>query len=326
VRVAVVTTSFPLYPGQAAGHFVEAEVLERRRRGEQVIVFAPGPSHAGQRETAVFRIPCAGLFGPPGALPRLRSNPLRALGGIEFILRARRALKLHGPFDRIVAHWILPSAYPIATGLAPCLEAVAHGSDVRLLARLPRFVRSKIARELLREGTVVRCVSDHVRSQLIAATLPELLPRTCVAPSPFVLPPGLDRSGARARLGLDAERRLLVIVSRLVPGKRVATALDAVALIADASVVVVGGGPLLGRLSRDYPSVRFTGELPRPLALDWIAAADVLLSASQHEGAPTTVREARALGTRVVACAAGSLPALAESDDGIWIVPDTVRR
>jgi glycosyltransferase involved in cell wall biosynthesis len=51
----------------------------------------------------------------------------------------------------------------------------------------------------------------------------------------------------------------------------------------------------------------------------------VLLSASRHEGAPTVVREARALGTPVVACAAGSLAALAESDDGIWIVPDTVR-
>lgn len=286
-----------------------------------MIVIAPGPLDRSDPETGVYRVPCAGLFGPPGALPRLRANPLRARGALDFIVRARRALKRLGPFDSIVAHWILPSAFPIASGLAPELEAVAHGSDVRLLARLPRLVRRRLTQQLLRPGTTVRCVSEDVRAQLIAATSSALLPRTSVLPSPFELPPGLDRSGARARLGLAAERRLIVIVSRLVPDKRVATALDAVAWLADVLVVVVGGGPLLERLSREYPGVCFTGELPRPQALDWIAAADVLLSASRHEGAPTVVREARALGTPVVACLAGSLAALAERDEGLWLVP-----
>jgi teichuronic acid biosynthesis glycosyltransferase TuaC len=322
VRVAVVTTSYPSHSGQAAGHFVEAEVRERRARGESVTVIAPGPSSAGDLAAGVLRVRDGGLFGPPGALPRLQESPARARGIVSFTLGARRLLDRNGPFDVVIAHWLLPSAWPISLGKSPRLESVAHGSDVRLLARLPSALRLHIARQLMREGSLVRCVSEHVQSELLAATRAELRPWTFVAPSPFELPPTLERREARARLGLCLRPRLIVIVARLIPDKRVGTALSAVALLPDAQVVVVGGGPLLGQLTRDFPSVRFTGELARPIALDWIAAADVLVSGSRLEGAPTVVREARALGTSVVACAAGSLQALADGDMGVWLVPE----
>jgi teichuronic acid biosynthesis glycosyltransferase TuaC len=322
VRVAVVTTSYPSHPGQAAGHFVEAEVRERRARGENVTVIAPGSSSVRDPAAGVLRARGGGLFGPPGALPRLRANPLRVRGLLSFTLRARRLLDRHGPFDAIIAHWLLPSAWPISVGKSPRLESVAHGSDVQLLSRLPSTLRLLIARQLMGEGNVVRCVSEHVQSELLAATDARLRPWTFVAASPFELPATLGRSAARGRLGLCARTRLIVIVARLIPDKRVGAALSAVALLPDVQVVVVGGGPLHGRLARDFPNVRFTGELDRPIALDWIAAADVLVSGSRLEGAPTVVREARALGTSVVACAAGSLPALAASDMGIWLVPE----
>lgn len=322
MRVAVVTTSYPSHPGQAAGHFVQAEVRERRARGECVIVIAPGRPGASEPAVGVLRVADAGLFGPPGALPRLQAQPWLACGVLPFALGARRLLERHGPFDAIVAHWLLPSAWPIAAGQSARLESVAHGSDVRLLARLPRVLRLHIARALMRERRVVRCVSEHVQSALLAATDEALRPWTLVAPSPFELPPALGSSEARARLGVDARTRLIVVVARLIPDKRVGAALTAVALLPDAQVVVVGGGPLLAGLRVDFPNVRFTGELDRPSALDWIAAADVLVSTSRLEGAPTAVREARALGTRVVACAAGSLAALAESDMGLWVVPE----
>jgi teichuronic acid biosynthesis glycosyltransferase TuaC len=322
VRVAVVTTSYPSHSGQAAGHFVEAEVRERRARGESVTVIAPGASNASDPAAGVLRVRDGGLFGPPGAVPRLRESPLRARGIVSFTLRARRLLDRHGPFDAIIAHWLLPSAWPISLGKSARLESVAHGSDVRLLSKLPSALRLHIARQLMREGNVVRCVSEHVQSALLAATHAELRPWTFVAPSPFELPPTLGRSEARARLGLGVRTRLIVVVARLIPDKRVGAALSAVALLPDVQVVVVGGGPLLGHLTRDFPSVRFTGELARPIALDWIAAADVLVSGSHLEGAPTVVREARALGTSVVACAAGSLRELADGDAGVWLVPE----
>jgi teichuronic acid biosynthesis glycosyltransferase TuaC len=112
---------------------------------------------------------------------------------------------------------------------------------------------------------------------------------------------------------------LAVVVARLVPGKRVGIALDAIAHLPAVDVVVIGGGPLLSALQGQFPNVRFTGELTRSQALEWIAAANVLVSASLLEGAPTVVREARALGVPVVACPAGDLTLWAERDAGLWL-------
>jgi glycosyltransferase involved in cell wall biosynthesis len=72
-------------------------------------------------------------------------------------------------------------------------------------------------------------------------------------------------------------------------------------------VVVIGDGPLLPSLRRQHPGVVFLGKLGRSRTLAWIAAADRLVSASMTEGAPTAVREALALGVRVVAAPAGDL-------------------
>jgi teichuronic acid biosynthesis glycosyltransferase TuaC len=64
--------------------------------------------------------------------------------------------------------------------------------------------------------------------------------------------------------------------------------------------VVVGDGPERGRLVAlarlRKIDARFVGRLPRPDALAWIGAADVLLHASRTEGLSTVVREANALG------------------------------
>ena len=49
-----------------------------------------------------------------------------------------------------------------------------------------------------------------------------------------------------------------------------------------------------------------------------------LLHTSSAEGAPTVIREARALGVPVVACAAGDVASWAESDDGIFVSPADV--
>lgn len=67
--------------------------------------------------------------------------------------------------------------------------------------------------------------------------------------------------------------------------------------------------------------MEFLGQLPRNETLKWIGAADALVSASRHEGAPTVVREARALGVPVVAAAAGDLLEWAKSDPGLHVVP-----
>jgi glycosyltransferase involved in cell wall biosynthesis len=299
---------------------VAAEV--RRLCAEhEVLVLAPG-THDEDLPGAprVLRSAGRGLFGPPGALARLRERPSRALGGLEFCMRARRWLQQEGPFDRVIAHWLLPCAWPIAAGVSCPLEAVAHGSDVRRLARLPVALRRQITRQWLDREVSIRVMSNELRELLLASTSQRLEPRVRVEPMQLEIDPDLERGAARRSLGVAASARLVLLVARLIPEKRVEAALRAVCLLPGVEVVVVGGGPLLPDLRQRFGQVRFLGELPRPRALAWIAAADVVVSASLLEGAPTALREARALGVPVVARAAGDLAERAARDDGLWLV------
>lgn len=317
----MLSTSYPLWDGQAAGHFVASEAAALCRQGHEVVVIAPGPRHeVCGTAPLVLRLPAGDSFGPPGVLARLRERPSRAWGSLAFCWRARRELERRGPFDQIVAHWLLPCAWPIASGKAQTLEAVAHGSDVRLFCRLPSALRRHIARGWLDQQVRLRCVSLELRDLLIEASDPALAAQTRVEPVPLVLGTPPARSAARQRLGVGEGTRLALLVARLVPEKRVAAALRGLVHLPGITLVVVGGGPLLSELARDFPSVRFTGELTRPCALEWIAAADVLVSASLREGSPTALREARALGVPIVAQPAGDLRAWATDDPGVWLV------
>jgi glycosyltransferase involved in cell wall biosynthesis len=228
-----------------------------------------------------------------------------------------------GPFERVIAHWLVPSAWPIALGTAPVVEAVAHGSDVRLLGALPGWIARCIIEQLLRGGEL-RVASEAQRQQLSRLCGGRALAHARVEPCALDVGSAPSRDQARAHHGLASDARLIVISARLVPDKRVETALRAVAALPRVSVVVIGGGPLLDSLRRRFDNVRFTGQLPHPEALSWLAAADVLLSASRHEGAPTAIREARALGVPVVAIDAGDLQTWALSDPGLWVVPAVV--
>jgi glycosyltransferase involved in cell wall biosynthesis len=205
-------------------------------------------------------------------------------------------------------------------GARVSIELVGHGSDVRAFCRLPKALRKRIARAWLARRVQLRVTSHELAASLSRAN-PELLPALRVEVSPIDVHGVPARDVARRALGIAESDAVAVIVSRLIPEKRVALALQALALVGEVSVIVVGDGPELGPLSARFPGVRFTGRLARGDALRCIAAADVLVSASAEEGAPTVVREARALGVPVVAVAAGDLAAWAEHDAGLLLVP-----
>ncbi|HTQ02900.1 MAG TPA: glycosyltransferase family 4 protein [Polyangiaceae bacterium] len=318
-RSVLVTTSYPSSPDDASGHFVAAEVRARRARGEHVTVLAPRVAGSSPSpEPDVRWLPAYGAFGWPGALARLRERPWRAFGAMRFVLAARRALACIDDAERVVAHFIVPSAWPIAARARLPLEVVAHGSDVRLIGRLPAPLRRRVARRLA--GAEVRCASEELRHELLRALGPLPHTKLLVAAPVLELTRPWQRDEARAELGVDARARLIVVVGRLVAGKRVDLALRAAELVPGARVVVVGDGPERGELERRFPFARFVGQVPRSRALAWLAAADVLLSASALEGAPSVVREARALGTRVVAVEAGDLAAWGKRDAGLCVL------
>jgi teichuronic acid biosynthesis glycosyltransferase TuaC len=325
VSVIVVTTSYPEHAGDAQGHFVAAEV--RRLVAEaQVTVLAPGAARRALGAERVISLGGDDAFGFPGALARLREKPARAWDAFGFSARALAWLRQAPPPTRVIAHFLLPCGLPIGTrgvhrGRTE-LEIVVHGSDARLFARLP--ARRLLARELLRADARLRFVSHELSGVVLGAMPPAeralLAARSRVEPCCIDVEPVPERAAARRELGIAPEARVAVIVARLVAEKRVEVALEACQRVPQLTTFVVGEGAERGALERRFPGAHFVGHVPRPRALTYVAAANVLVSASLLEGAPTVVREARALGTEVVCLPAGDLLRWAASDPGLHVV------
>ncbi len=326
-RVAIVSSSYPAWPGDPSGHFVASEARELARAGHDVLVVTTnGASSRGEPEledgVRVLRLGSGQAAGFPGIVARLREKPWRAAALAHWAFSAERALRDAGPFRRVIAHWLVPCGFPIAARAArgAQLEIVAHGTDARLCAALPSPLRRALAARLARHSAELRCSSHAVREQLERALA--LAPETLAVRAPSLdLCEVRDRKTARAELSIADSERLAVIVARLVPEKCVADALRAARLVEPLRVAVIGDGPELAALCRSFPEVRFLGRLARSETLKWIAAADVLVSASRNEGAPTAIREARALRVAVAARPAGDVARWAETDSGLIVAP-----
>ncbi len=294
MSICVVTTSYPFDESDPSGHFVKAEVADLERAGHAVAVVRPRPG---------------GAFGWPGVASRLRENPLRVVEVAGWMVRAAAEVRALRP-SRIIAHWSVPSAWPVVTasGLERVpLEIVSHGGDVRLLVGMPPALRGRIMQRLLRRATSWRFVSNALLGQL-ADALDEgesasLHTLAIVAPSPLAM---LDvRADARERKDALGDRPLYVCAGRLVASKRVDRVIDYVAghRAGKPILIVIGDGPERARLEelaqRWQLDVRFLGNTARRETLAWIGAADELVHASVAEGMSTVVREAEHLGVKV---------------------------
>jgi len=291
MRIAIVTTSWPAHEHDPAGHFVRAHARELERSGDVVTVVAPQHGRA---------------FGWPGAPARIRERPVRALDALGWTIAARRRVR-RLDVDRIVAHWAVPCGWPIAVGARAPIDVVSHGGDVRLLAGLPGAARGTLVRSLSAQVEAWRFVSVTLLEGLLGTLDSETrarLQRVARVEAPAIEIPDVASAIAELRRELGT-RRVAVSVGRLVQSKRVDRSIEYVSRSKDIEgLVVVGDGPErahLERLARNLGvEASFLGALGRPRALAWIGASDVLLVASEAEGLSTVVREAQALGTRVV--------------------------
>jgi glycosyltransferase involved in cell wall biosynthesis len=333
MRIVVVTTSFPRTEDDPSGHFVRSSAEDLAKAGHEVHVVAPGgsafepPRSLG--DLVVHRAGGGSLFAWPGAVARAREAPWRLLGAGPFAAGVVARLRAIGPVDHAVAHWIVPSAWPLLMGTRCPLDVFAHGADVRVLLRSPRAVREIILSALLERGARVTFAARALEDSLRRALSPELA--QALARASHVEPPSIDVPdvAARAReiraaLDLGPSDRLAVVACRLIASKRVDLALEAAALMQVNTrlvIVILGDGPERASLEQRAASLgdraRFLGTLSRRETLAWIAAADVVLHPSAIEAAPTVIREARALHVPVIACDAGDVAAWAEDDPGI---------
>jgi glycosyltransferase involved in cell wall biosynthesis len=317
-RIGLLTTSYPRHPGDYAGSFVADRVASLLADGHRVDVVAAGeasttPSDCGSEGLTITRLPAAaGLFYGAGAPEALETgagtswfSAVAFFAALAGETRARAAR-----WDLIESHWLVPSALAASAG-APAhpRRAWAHSGDVALLERIPGG--RAIAQRLANDGSDLCFVTAQLFDRFGALAG---RPVGRVEPLPVTSPLFSTRAAAdpalRRRLGLSAPT--VLSIGRLVPIKGHARLIRAAATAPrPPEVVILGDGPERARLAelagRLRVPLRLPGFVPRPEVADWLRAADlfalpsVQLANGRTEGAPTSLREAAAVGIPYIA-------------------------
>ncbi len=180
MKVAVLAHSFPRFPGDTHGPFVQDLSEALARRGHQVWALVPfDPQLQEERDSPLtirgFRYVWPDrlhLLGYSRTLSRDIGMKLWAyLESPLYFLAARRALERlvrREGIEMIHAHWILPNGYVAsqvsrATGVP--YAATLHGSDVFMAERNPLF--SALARKALAGAAHVTSCSGELRTRLL---------------------------------------------------------------------------------------------------------------------------------------------------------------
>ncbi len=220
---------------------------------------------------------------------------------------------------------VLDPAVPLGI-IGPALDlpyaVVLHGAEVTVPGRLP--VSKQVLGHVLRGAqTVIAAGGYPAREAELAAG--RSLPVT-------VIPPGVDvdrfrpldtpgRLAARQRLGLPADARLILAVSRLVPRKGFDTAIRATAALArelgDVLLVIAGSGRDRSRLeavaATSGAPVRFFGRVDDADLPDLYACADVFTMLCRNRWAGL---EQEGFGIVFVEAAAAGVPQVAGRSGG----------
>jgi glycosyltransferase involved in cell wall biosynthesis len=333
--VVMVTTSYPRFPGDGVGSFIEPIAKGVAARGHEVHIVAPWHP-ALTRQTVedgvhfhFFRYAPVAPLNVFGYATGLRADtqlrlaawmmaPLAMTSGAWKTLRVatkRRATVLH-------AHWVVPGGV-IAALAARGLPLVisAHGSDV-FVAERNDAARAAARRALRRAGWVTAC-SDDLRLRTINLGADPARTETVlygVDASRFA-PSGSVREEVRRELGIG-DAPLVFSAGRLVRKKGFEHLIAAARLLGetfpDLRVVIAGEGDLRDELQALTQSaggrVTLIGFRSQDDVGRLSAAADVVVvpsvrdEAGNVDGLPNFALEALSTATPVIATRIGGLP------------------
>jgi glycosyltransferase involved in cell wall biosynthesis len=134
-----------------------------------------------------------------------------------------------------------------------------------------------------------------------------------------------DRAQLERSLPLPPSGPLVVSVGRLVPQKNHALAISAMSQVSDATLVVLGDGPLRSELMERVRDHGLDGRVVlagvRADARAIVGAADAFLLSSVWEGLPLVALEALAAGTPVVATAVRGVRELLVDGESALLAP-----
>lgn len=327
-RLLIIT---PVYPNEDGtyhgGVFVRDQVDVLRQHFREVVVIAPILRSFGllaedslckdyQYENVRVYFPRS-LYIPWPLYRRF------GLGSLYYDTRCEavdRLIREKGiEFDLIHAHFVWPSAdigRHLKERYSVPLVVTAHGYDAYELPFLNEIWEGR-ARAALNAADAIITVSRKNE---------ECIRRLGVTKPVHVIPNGFrsdlfyprDQTECRRALGLPLDRKILLTVGNLVEVKGHRYLIEAMAGVVkerqDVLCVIVGSGPLKGKLERQIKSlgledyVRLVGARPHEEIPLWMNACDVFVLPSLNEGNPTVMFECLGCGGPFVGSDVGGVP------------------
>ena len=343
MKVLVVTSSYPRFPGDGTAPFVDSIAQGVAALGHEIHVLVPEhrdwawPAADGDLHFHRYRYSPLRSWTPWGFSEALAGGSsikkqLYPLAPVVFASATRAARKLlaDGSFDAVHAHWLVPNG-PIgraAAGSTPLVVSL-HGSDVAVAER--SIVIGRLARRTFERTAAVTAPSSDllVRAKALGAREPlELVPYG--ADVATFEASQAERAAVRARLGVEGDDVLVAGIGRLLPVKGFDVLVDAFATASKRDdrlrLVLVGDGPERSELARRVEaldigkSTTLVGAVNHDEIPGFLAAADVVAVPSVHrggyvDGLPNVALEAMAAGRPLIASRVGGLPDLVRPDE-----------
>lgn len=329
MKVCILTTSFPLKPGDLSGSFVLEQARHLVRLGIDAEVLAPHHPGAPKKETidgvSVRRFPyllpesrqslCYGS-GIPDNLRKGIGNKLQL--PLLFLMFFVRTLMHARTCDIIHAHWSIAGLSGLAAARIlgkPIVLTMHHGST-RMLTSIERL--------MLKHVDCVLCNSSFTLTQVLADTALKAV---------RVVPPGVDLERFRTADSDEVKQYrqqaapqgcpIIFTMGRLIGLKGHAHLIDALRLLPgdqDFRLLIAGDGPLRKELEARAERhglrgrVTFLGPIPHHLTPVYYSMADVYVQPSvidtrgNTEGLGMTLLEALACGTPCIGSRVGGIP------------------
>ncbi len=237
-------------------------------------------------------------------------------------------------FDLIDVHWTYPdilAGYVLSSLYRKPFIVTIRGREALYLGE--RGGRKCILDYLLKKADAVialsselgrLCLKIGVASKRISVVL------NGIDKEKFRL---VDQKEARIRLGLDAEKKILISVGSLIEGKghhKLISLIPELQKKFAIELFILGGAGPAGDFSKEICSiiesrslknVHLVGNVDHSALMDWYNAADLFCLATEGEGCPNVVMEALACGTPVVVTDVGAVRELVDTDAKGYVVP-----
>lgn len=287
MKILVVTTSFPLSPGDSLSPFLWEYCRGLKNLGWEVTVIVP--HHKGIKTSETWEgikinrfkyLPesMETLAYSGGLLPGVKKNPLIALLLPLFIgSMYKKTLEeiRRGHFDIVNIHWLFPAAFwarRLSRKTGSVIVFTGHGTDIQISRKFPFNI---LARSALKIPAGLTVNSEYMKSLLDQFSIPS---------NTAVIPMGVDTAKFRPGVKRPSESKKVLYIGRLIKQKGVDILLEAFnslkELYPDTQLEIIGYGPEKNALQ----------EMVNRLNLDQKV---VFSPAVPHEELPEKYREAR---------------------------------